>query len=294
MKRNTAAVVVTYNRLDMLTQCIDCICAQEGAVCDILVVDNASTDGTCAFVSGLEEPRIHYRNTGANLGGAGGFHFGLRWALEAGYTDLWLMDDDCLPEPDALENLLKADAELRGEYGWLSSRALWVDGSVCKMNLQRKNPYQDIAGFDLPLVPAQMASFVSLFIRAERVRRYGLPIAQFFIWGDDWEYTRRISREEACYVVSDSKVVHAMKNATIVNIAQDSEERLARYVYAYRNDVYLYRREGVQGWLWLLLKDAWHAAQVLLYAERKWERLRIIFSGFGKGIRFKPEIEFVQ
>lgn len=54
--------------------------------------------------------------------------------------------------------------------------------------------YRDIDGFDAAEVPAVMASFVSLFLRTEAVRQFGLPIAEFFIWSDDWEYTRRISR----------------------------------------------------------------------------------------------------
>lgn len=293
MEKRIAAVVVTYNRKDMLANCIAHICAQRIA-CDILVVDNASTDDTQSFLAGLADPRISYRNTGRNLGGAGGFNFGLRWAVEDGYDYVWLMDDDCLPEPDALLELVYADAALQGEYGWLSSRAIWVDGSLCQMNLQRKNPYQDITYLDAPRIPAQMASFVSLFLQAATIRKYGLPIAQFFIWGDDWEYTRRISLEEPCYVVSGSSVVHAMKDATVVNIARDSEDRLERYRYAYRNDVYLYRREGWKGWLWLLLKDVWHCVQVLLYAKQKGKKLKIICRGFANGIGFKPEIEYVR
>lgn len=77
------------------------------------------------------------------------------------------------------------------------------------MNLQRVTPYKDLPGFDGERIPAVMASFVSLFLRTETVRRYGLPIAEFFIWSDDWEYTRRISRAQPCYVVPASRVVHA-------------------------------------------------------------------------------------
>lgn len=285
-----AAVVVTYNRLPMLQKCIAKLEAQTEP-CDILVVNNASTDGTTEWLAGREKDntRLHARDTGANLGGAGGFNFGMRWAVEAGYEYLWVMDDDCLPEPDALEKLLEADALLGGEYGWLSSVALWTDGSVCKMNLQRKTPYRDIDGFVSPLTPSVMASFVSLFLRAETVKAFGLPIKDFFIWSDDWEYTRRISRKKPCYVAAESRVVHAMKSNTVVNIATDTPERLGRYRYFYRNDVYLYRREGLKGWLWLLAKDAWHSAQVI--RRGKLPRLRVIWRGFRDGLGFRPGVE---
>ena len=134
-----AAVVVTYNRLELLKQNIDKLLAQT-CPCDILLVDNASTDGTGEAMRALEQTgKIQYRNTGANLGGAGGFNFGMRWAVEAGYRYVWVMDDDCLPKPDALEKLLEADQFLGGpeNYGFLSSSVLWTDGRECVMNRQK-------------------------------------------------------------------------------------------------------------------------------------------------------------
>ena len=290
MRNNrVAAVVVTYNRLPLLQKCIERVRAQT-TPCGILVVNNASTDGTTPWLAAQKTAGVLLaRDTGENLGGAGGFNYGMRWALEAGYDYLWLMDDDCLPQPDALEKLLEADTLLGGEYGWLSSRCLWTDGSVCSMILQRKTPYRDIDGFTSPLTPCVMASFVSLFLRRETVTEFGLPIKEFFIWSDDWEYTRRISREKPCYVAAESRVVHAMKSNTVVNIATDAPERLGRYQYFYRNDVYLYRREGLRGWLWLLAKDGWHSAQVI--RRGKLPRLRVIWRGFREGLRFAPAVE---
>ena len=261
---------------------------------DVLVVDNASTDGTAQALKQTPSPRLFYRNTGENLGGAGGFHFGMRWAVEEGYDYVWIMDDDSLPQPRALAELWVAHEQLNGEYGWLSSRALAPDGTDQPMNLQRVTPYKDLPGFDGERIPAVMASFVSLFLRTETVRRYGLPIAEFFIWSDDWEYTRRISRAQPCYVVPASRVVHAMQNPGIVNIAADVPARWERYRYFYRNDVVLYRREGLRGWLWLLAKDAWHTVQVLCSPQgRKAWRIGIIWKGFFAGVRFRPATPYL-
>ena len=287
-----AAVVVTYNRKELLCRCLRALHAQQEERLDVLVFDNASTDGTGEAVRELGLPRVRYQNTGRNLGGAGGFAYGVKAAAQAGYEYLWLMDDDTLPEPGALQALLQADAGLQGRYGWLSSRALTPAGEDQPMNRQRKTPYRDIAGYDQALVPSEMASFVSLFLPLAVVRRFGLPIAEFFIWSDDWEYTRRISRSLPCYTVSGSRVVHAMQNSTVVNIAADMPSRWERYRYFYRNDVYLYRREGLKGWLWVLLKFAWHSVQVLgSSAGKRWERLGIIWKGFAAGVRFDPPIQ---
>lgn len=290
-----AAVVVTYNRKELLCRCLQALDAQQNEMLDILVFDNASTDGTEEAVREMNLPRVKYQNTGRNLGGAGGFAFGVKAAAQAGYAYLWLMDDDTLPEPGALQAFLQADKDLQGEYGWLSSRALTPAGKDQPMNRQRKTPYRDVDGYEQPLVPSVMASFVSLFIPLVVVRRFGLPIAEFFIWSDDWEYTRRISRSLPCYTVSDSRVVHAMQNSTVVNIAADSPNRWERYRYFYRNDVYLYRREGLVGWLWLLMKFAWHSVQVLGSSTgKRLERLGIIWKGFAAGIRFDPPIQKIE
>ena len=49
------------------------------------------------------------------------------------------MDDDCMPEKDALAALLRAERDLNGSYGFLSSRVLWKDGTLCDMNLQARD-----------------------------------------------------------------------------------------------------------------------------------------------------------
>ena len=292
--QHIAAVVVTYNRLPLLRQCLAALSAQTARDLTIFLIDNASTDGTAEAVRSMGLPNLVYRNTGKNLGGAGGFAYGVREAALAGYDALWLMDDDTLPTPTALEALLQADRALQGQYGWLSSRALAPDGTDQPMNLQRVTPYKDLPNFDGERIPAVMASFVSLFLRTETVRQYGLPIAEFFIWSDDWEYTRRISRAQPCYVVPASRVVHAMQNPGIVNIAADVPARWERYRYFYRNDVVLYRREGLRGWLWLLAKDAWHTVQVLRSPQgRKAWRIGIIWKGFAAGAAFHPATPYL-
>lgn len=294
-KLRVAAVVVTYNRLPLLQQCLRALAAQNAHLEAIWVIDNASTDGTQTAVQAMHLENLVYRNTGKNLGGAGGFAYGVKEAAMAGYDALWLMDDDTIPEREALQNLLECDRKLEGKYGWLSSRALAPDGTDQPMNRQRKTPYTDVEGYTENQVQAVMASFVSLFLRTDIVKKFGIPIADFFIWSDDWEYTRRISKELPCYVASESRVVHAMKNPGTVNIATDVPARWERYRYFYRNDVVLYRREGIRGWLWLLAKDLWHTVQVVLDSRgSRCARISIIWKGFAEGVRYRPRISYLS
>ena len=132
----TAALIVTYNRKDLLKECIKALTRSETS-CDIIVIDNASTDGTRDALQGfVDHGVITYHNTGANLGGAGGFNFALKTALKQDYDYFWIMDDDCIVQPDSLTQLIRI-AKAHPDFGFLSSRVLWTDGTRCRMNEQK-------------------------------------------------------------------------------------------------------------------------------------------------------------
>ena len=295
MGARVAAVVVTYNRRALLGACVECLLRQTFHDLSILIVDNASTDGTEDSLAPLVDAgKVLYVNTGANLGGAGGFQFGVRCAMGLGCDYLWLMDDDSMPEPTALEALLDAAADA-GTFGYLSGKALWTDGSLCRMNVQRDLRLKNIADFSEPKIPSGAATFVSLLVPAEVVREVGLPIGEFFIWADDLEYTRRISRRYPCWVIPGSVTIHQCQTNNGGNIATDVPERIPRYRCAYRNEVYLYRREGLRGALHILARTPVHILRVLMKSNgRKWERIRTILGGTLEGLFFKPKIEYLQ
>lgn len=211
------------------------------------------------------------------------------------------MDDDCIPEEDALFNLLSFDAAHKGGYGFLSSRVIWKDGSLCRMNIQRELVFRNLSNERLEHAETpmrvEMASFVSLFIPAQIVRDVGLPFRKFFIWTDDWEFTRRISSEYPCWVIPDSIVVHETDTNEGADISTAPAERLDRFRYLYRNDVYLYRREGLKGFAYEAARLAVHAARIMTsgYAFReKKKRLGIMVKGTAEGLRFFPEPERVN
>ena len=293
--KKVAAVIVTYNRKELLKECIGCILSQQGYVPDIIVVDNDSSDGTeDALAPYVEAQRVFYFNTGSNLGGAGGFQYGIRKGVELGYQYLWLMDDDCMPKDTALRALLSA-AKHHPDFGFLSSKALWKDGSICKMNVQRAELTKNVTDFNRKLIPVVMASFVSLFIKTDIVRELGLPIKEFFIWTDDWEFTRRISRKYPCYLVTGSEVVHKSNLNIKADVSSDTPDRLDRFRYLYRNDVYLYRREGLRGFTYECVRLTFHCVRVLLKSEdHKLKRIQKIVTGTLEGLRFHPEIEYVD
>ena len=266
--------------------------------CDVLIVDNASTDNTQEWIRTTydENPQVFYVHMEENTGGAGGFHYGMKWAVTHNYKYVWVMDDDCMPEPDALEKLMKADGILEGKYGYLSSVVLWKDGTESKMNRQKikKNYYENVHLLKHSIIQVEQSTFVSLLIPIKTIKKVGLPIKEFFIWGDDIEYTRRIAVRNGlpCYMVGNSTVLHAMKENTGSNIATDIPERIDRYKYAFRNENYLYRQEGIKGFCYYLAKCALHIWRVCTMAENyKLKRCSVLVGAILRGLWFNPKVE---
>ncbi|MBP3892235.1 MAG: glycosyltransferase family 2 protein [Solobacterium sp.] len=292
MLANVLIVVVTYNRKELLKECMEALSAQSYQDCAILVVDNASTDGTLEEIEKyIDHQKVHYFNTGENLGGAGGFNYGLKKAVELGSQYVWLMDDDTITKEDALEKLVSFAKEKNNTFGFLAGKVLWKDGSICEMNIPRVTMTKNLKEFDQPTM-VFMSSFVSLFLKTDTIKEVGYPIKEFFIWTDDWEYTRRISMKYPCYFVPSSVVVHKTKNKQGAKIASATKEQLSRFSYLYRNDVYLYRREGLKGYLYLFARVLLHSLRVLASkSSNKKEKIATIINATKEGFAFHPNIE---
>lgn len=314
-----AAVVVTYNRKYKLANCISAVLAQTAeSRPDIIIVDNGSSDGTeellrsrfgdhiiedgydaevneaaegAALKNADNVTSIRYYNLRFNSGGAGGFCFGMRKAAELAYDYLWILDDDSVPSETALEAFLSFDRAHWGEYGFLSGKILWKDGSLCLMNVQRETVTRNVRSWDRSVIPVEMASFVSLFVPMPVVLEAGLPLSQFYIWTEDWEYTRRISLKHPCYLITDSVTVHDMDVNGKADICKASADRLDRFRYLYRNDVYLYRREGLRGFCYESARLAWHSVRIAACgrpAKEKLRCLKIMAAGTIRGLSFHP------
>ena len=200
------AVVVTYNRLDQLQVTVQRLLQFDAAELDaVVVVDNASTDGTGDWLATFDDPRLFVHRHAENGGGAAGFESGMRLAVERLDPDwLLVMDDDARPEPDAL----RAFHDLPGDKWDAIAAAVYLpSGEICEMNRPSRNPFWHWeefwrtarggrGGFHLrpecyegPPVEIDVTSFVGLFVSRRAIEMVGYPDHRLFIYGDDGLYT---------------------------------------------------------------------------------------------------------
>ena len=309
--QHITAVVVTYNRIDLLKECLQALREQkvdQDTQLDIFLVDNASTDGTKEWIDGIVSVgdtagrQIYATHLAENTGGAGGFYTGMKWAYEHGADAIWIMDDDTIPQADALQKLLDGmmcagnEVAPESEIGFVSSTVLWTDGSPCQMNRQHYvGQALSISGKDaentLTLQAVDSATFVSLLFTREAVENMGLPIKEYFIWGDDKEYTLRVSETYPCFHVKESVVIHKMKTNAGSNIVIDDIGRVPRYFYAFRNDLCTAKRRGAKEVCIYFAAFFLNMLRVL-FKSRDGKKMRIatMWKGMTAGMRFAPEI----
>jgi GT2 family glycosyltransferase len=245
-----AAVVVTWNRRDLLEESLDAIAAQTLRPVHTVVVDNASSDGTADLLT--RRPGLEVVTLSENTGGAGGFAAGIERALTFEPDLVWLLDDDTVPTPTAAQELATAwedYARLTGSHpSVLASRVVWTDGRDHPMNTPRPKPgaskAEKTAATEVGCTPIRSASFVSIMCDAEVIGERGLPVADYFLWNDDFEYSTRLIRERAGLYCPDSVVVH--KTRTFGSTDADPGER---FFYEVRNKVWMFSRStGLSPW----------------------------------------------
>lgn len=182
-----AAIIVTYNRLELLQRCYNALLDQSNENFIIVVVNNGSTDGTKEW---LDIPKdrlivIHQNNEG----GAGGFYSGMKFAYEAGYDWMWLMDDDGVPEKKQLQELIHVSE---------ANSFLFANALVCDIEAPLSLSFglsesilnvKDVEG--QKWIKNLINPFNGTLIHRKVIDKIGFIKKEMYIWGDEVEYTLR-------------------------------------------------------------------------------------------------------
>lgn len=309
MPISVASVTTAYNAAKVLPRQIEALSCQTRSLAEIIVVDNASTDGTVALL-GERYPHVTILRLPENKGAAGAWSTGLAYAaLEKRHDWIWAFDDDSIPEVNALEGLMRAagnstegDCEIgmitvlpvHGETGTAYPPLLWRDGF-------RKPPMELL---QKPLWYADLAIASGLMVRRELVEKIGLPRADFFMDFFDFEYCLRArAHGYRIAVVTGVQLKHEVGRARHVRLPGFTglwpDHASWREYYISRNFAY------VVWWLYPSYAAKWfsirhmarHATGALLFSSEKLVSVKRMVQGFldGRrarlGIRFRPETE---
>ena len=210
--RRVCAVIVTYNRPELLCRCVKRLFEQDYPI-DILIYDNHSQTETEAALrsENLVTEKVFYYYADENTGGSGGFHNGMKMAREKGYDDLLLMDDDGYAiNARTVSELMKA-RERVGEMAILNSLVV-CDEKNLQLSFSLDRCY-DGNEMRMRAVNGLLKEFVSPFngtlISSAIVDLIGYPRKEFFVYGDETEYTLRAKKNNVeLYTVVDSLYYH--------------------------------------------------------------------------------------
>ena len=302
------ALVLTRNRRELLLECLAALDRQAVPVSRIVVIDNASTDGTEASVRDLGlGDRLVYRRLERNVGSAGGYSYGVEVARELPDVDwIWVMDDDAEPPGDSLERLLAAPAAADPGTAALASAVVVPGGEVDTLHrgftgrFLRALPAEDYR--DGNHVELGFASFTGLLVSGRVARAEGPPRADFFIWADDVEYTIRLRRHGRIVLVPEAVIVHKTRmggrgntlRGRLVNrlmgVAYPSADwdTYWKNLHMFRNFAWIKREHFGAGDAELAQTAAAYVVKSLLYDSRPLRRVPWILWASERGRRGEP------
>lgn len=319
------AVVVTYNRKELLIECLEAVENQSKPIDAIYIVDNASTDGTPELLlekKYLEElpakelkenfektlkkdnTIIHYLRMSKNTGGAGGFHEGVKNAYKKGYEWLWLMDDDAEPINDAFEKL--SDYFDEENVSALASVVKTEDNQLIPLHrgffdFNKKSNWLIIDGIKLDLIDnnkvlkIEFASFVGILINRSSIREVGFPKNEFFIYGDDFEYCIRLGEAGRILLIKDSIIQHKEQSSSKFLKKSFLGHTFVRINYEYywldyyliRNTIWILNKYRQKVLFWIILITSWlfNTLMIVIFDDNKSKRISFLTSAYNDGLK---------
>lgn len=200
-EKKVGIVVVTFNRKKLLLNTLNAIADQSYGNYKVIIIDNASTDGTEEYIKAFlnDNPRFKYKKMEHNTGGSGGFYEGVKMAYQEGADYVWGMDDDAVPERNALKVLVETEG-MSAEKVCLVS---YTTNNLSESNLQAIHEKEPL------LIEKEHFLFLGFFVSRELIEKIGYPRKDLFIYFDDIDYSNRAKEAGyKIYKVRDSFIQH--------------------------------------------------------------------------------------
>lgn len=322
MKNSICAVVVTYNRKELLIKCLNSILNQTLKTDAIYIVDNNSTDNTNQLLQQEEflskdfqltdkktsseltkdDVKIKYIHLPENMGGAGGFYEGVKQAYEDNYDWVWIMDDDAFPTTECLEKL-QPYFNIEDTVA-LASLKVDLDGNILYhhrgyFNFNHGLPIQiPITPEDTKkeIVDIDMVSFVGLLIKRDAISQIGFPKKEFFIHADDLEYCIRLRSVGKIKLIPASVIEHAegsvkgtfKKSVLGIKVNRRPYDKLWINYYMQRNLIWIGRKYSTNKlslYLTILKNYTLTIIGIILFDDHKIRRIKFYTNSYRDGLK---------
>lgn len=290
MADRVCAMIVTFNRRDLLRECLMALQSQVRPLDEILIVNNASSDGTREMLE-AEFPDCKVLNMTENTGASGGYYAGTKWSYDSGFDWTWIIDDEGRAAPDCLEKLMaharpnsvlspvKRDSSGR-LYGFFAWRRRNVDVTA------------EIVAGGRTVSGDFLFDFTATLISRLIIDQIGLPNKDFIIWFDDFEYAFRVKNGTNAEIVNVPDALFLCDFGTNTREVRflgrrsfHSEQPAWKTYYGARNPVYTLsrtRRKPDELLLFLVVQTRLMLMDIV-YEPDRWQRVKMRLMGFCDG-----------
>ena len=301
-KKNTiAAVVVTYNRKELLTECINALLKQTHKLDAIYIIDNASTDGTKEYLKEKKLlDKIKYFRLKENTGGAGGFNYGIDKAYRH-YDWIWAMDDDAIVYKDALEKLVNNKYFTDSKIGALVCNTIYPENmssqdspTLTSIMINEKifqNKKLDLEDFNNNFVKISTFYLLGILFRTDIIDDIGNVNKDLFIQADDLDFTLRISKKYDIIWVKNSKLLHKVSQEVYITkkffnktIMYFDYKSLWKKYYGTRNHLYIIKSNNLSI-KFNVINYVKHSILILFFLDHKILRLKVIKDAITDGYK---------
>ncbi len=229
MSEHVCVVIVTFNNQEMLKKLLDDLRMQTRMPDHVIVVDNASRDHTESIVR-EDYPEVEYVKFSENLGSAGGYHEGIRCAIETA-DFIYTLDDDVRLRPNTLHEIV---------HGFLMvEKSLSVKIGAVR-SVGARHPQSEPT-------PLAICPWRGTLFRTSVVRETGLPSPDYFLYGEDLEYSLRLAERGYCFYWIPTSICQEVKRTRDGKVEMGVfKKRGTRYqdpfrlYYAFRNEISIY------------------------------------------------------
>lgn len=247
-----AIVIVTFNRIEKLKKALDKYHNQSVSFDDLIVVDNASSDGTGDFLKHwLNIPDNNYQKhvvtMDSNRGGAGGFYSGEKYAMSLHADWICVADDDAYPDYDVISKFkIFVEAHKNENISAICSSVKLMNNQICFEHRRRivfkygfiyKEFFSKLKDYEDDFFSIDELSYVGAFLNANALQDKGLCIPNLFIYCDDSEHSLRLRQWGSIYCVP--QIVFHHDSGELEQKSDNSVLISWRNYYYMRNVIYM-------------------------------------------------------